>query len=201
MKKLEVRICKCGRIHFYSSELLDKLLEEEKELVLVCSRCGHTIHIGADVESAMFFDEDADPEDIAYNMYAYSLENEEFDAKNFDKEAMKKEGKRTIGKIIIDEGIGVMMDTGYMADYYGSNGFADYGSNFDRMKKYKSLSELESDLDDYDKQRHQVCMKALLRNLTDDQAETLSCYFIKNLNWSETKYENSWNGEINKNLD
>lgn len=201
MKKLEVSICNCGRIHFYSSELLDKLLEEEKELVLVCSRCGHTMHIGADIESAMFFDEEADPEDIAYNMYSYSLENEEFDASNFDKEAMKMEGKRTIGKIIIDEGVGVKMDTGYMADYFGANGFVDYGSKFDRRKKYASLEELESDLDDYDKQRHQVCMKYLLRKLTDEQAEILSCSLIKNLDWSGTKWENSWNGEINKNLD
>ena len=189
MNKLEVRICKCGRLHFYQNELLDKLLEEEKELVLICSRCGNVMHIGADIEPASFFYEDANPEEIVFNMYSSNTKNEEISQENFNQELMNSENKRTIGKIIIDEGIGVYMNTGYTADYYGNDGFADYGSTFDRVKKYTSLEVLERDLNDYEKRRVQVKMKNLLETLTDDQADALSCFRINGLDWTGTKWE------------
>lgn len=198
MKKLEARICKCGRIHFYSNEMLSQLLEEEKELMLICSGCGNVTRIGADIEPAIFFDEDADPEEIVYNMYATHSEQEEIGPEDFNKDLMFEAGKRTIGKILIDEGVRVYMKTGYTADYYGNNGFSDFGSNFDRIKQYATLEELEQDMNEYDKLRHEVRMQTLLRELTDDQAETLSSYLIHGLDWSGTKWETEWNSRKDK---
>ena len=110
---LEMKICRCGRIHFYQEDLLTGLLEQEKELVLICSNCGHVMHIGADKEPKSFYLEDAKEGEVIFNMYAYCQESETIDADNFEKEKMNALGKRTIGKIIISEGIGVMMETGF----------------------------------------------------------------------------------------
>lgn len=192
MRKVEMRICKCGRLHFYSNELLQDLLEEEKELVLICSRCGNVIHIGANKEPAVWHDENAKEDDYIFNMYSYSQEKETIDAANFNVEKMTEEGCHTIGKIIIDEGIGVTMDTGYSADTYTSEGFYDSSSQFDRIKGYETLEELEKDLDDYDEKRKKVRMHILLRHLTNEQAEVLSDYLIKGLDWSGTKWEKDW---------
>ena len=112
MRKLEARICKCGRIHFYSTELLQSLLEAEKELVLICSKCGNVTRIGADIEPAVWYDEDADPEAVMFNMYAMHSENEEIGAEDFNQEIMHEKHKRTIGKILINEGVPVYMGTG-----------------------------------------------------------------------------------------
>lgn len=198
MRKLEARICKCGRIHFYSTELLQSLLEAEKELVLICSKCGNVTRIGADIEPAVWYDEDADTEAVMFNMYAMHSENEEIGAEDFNQEIMNENHKRTIGKILINEGVPVYMGTGYTADYYGPNGFADYGSNFERNKNYITIEELERDWDEYDKRRRKVQMQALLRSLTDEQAEALSCYSIKNLDWSNTKWETKYNSRREK---
>lgn len=192
MRKMEMRICGCGRFHFYSNELLQNLLEEEKELVLICSRCGNVIHIGADKEPAVWHDENAKEDDFIFNMYSYSQTNETIDAANFDVKKINKESNRTIGKIIIDEGIGVPMETGFCADYRTTEGFYDSSSQFDRMKRYETLEELKKDLDDYDEKRKKVRMNVLLRELTDDQAEVLSSYYIKGLDWSSTKWKKDW---------
>ena len=185
---LNLKICRCGRLHYYSNDLLMQLLEEKKELVLICSKCGDVLHIGADKGLTIHYDENADPNEVCYNMYSYSKNNEIIDID----EILKNE-KSTIGKIIIDEGIGVYMETGYYADYYDStNGFGDYNSHFGRNKPYKTLEDLYNDMDEYDAKRRKVRMDVLLNMLTYEQAEILSHYMIRGLNWIGTKHEKEW---------
>lgn len=189
MGKIDMKFCRCARIHFYSNDLLSQLLNDEKELVLICSKCGDVIHIGADKEPATLYDESADSDDFSFSMYSYHEEKEEITKDNFVPAVMNRRGKRTIGKIIIDEGIGVPMMTGFDANYKNCSGFVDTHSNFIRLKTYSSVAEMEKDMTEYDEMRVKVNMDCLLKKLTDEQADVLSKYYIKGLDWSGTKFQ------------
>lgn len=192
MYDIDMKICRCGRIHFYDNNLLSKLLDDDKELVIICSSCGNVMHIGSDKEPACLYDEDADDDEIVHSMYSYSEDEEEFTKDNFIKLVCDKKKKRTVGKIIVQRGIGVPMATGFSATFRNSNGFIDSNSIFERRVKYSSLENLEKDMDEYDKKRSVVNMKLLLSKLSDEQADVLSNYLITGLDWSDTKFANKY---------
>lgn len=189
MKNLDMKICNCGRIHFYSNSLLDKILDDEKELVIICSNCGDTIHIGANKEIDMYAENDDEGEHYCYNMYAYIQKNEVITKESFNKRLNSEKGHSTIGQIIVDEGVGVPMETGYNASYRTPDGFADYNSHFELTKKYETVEEITKAMEEYDNKRHQVRMDELIKRLDDAEAETLSKYYIKDLDWTGTKWQ------------
>lgn len=191
MKKgLNMVICSCGRIHFYSNSLLGKILDDEKELVIICSRCGDAIHIGAHKEPNIYAESEDEPK-ICFNMYQHVEKNEVINKGSFNKRLNDDKGRSTIGQIFIDEGVGVPMETGYNANYRSSEGFVDYDSHFEITRKYETVNEIIEDMEAYDKKRHQVRMDRLVSLLNDEQCEVLSHYYIKNLDWSGTKWGKS----------
>ena len=187
-KGLDMVICSCGRIHFYSNSLLEKIIEDEKELVIVCSRCGDAIHIGANKETNVLIESEDDPK-FVYSMYQHVEKNEVITKESFNKRLNDGKGKATIGQVIIDEGTGVPMETGFYASYRTSEGFADYNSQFEVTKPYDSAEAIIADMKAYDERRHKVNMNRLISLLDDEQCDVLSKYCIKNLDWTGTKWE------------
>lgn len=195
MRNLEMRICKCGRIHFYSTELLNSLLEEDKELVLICSHCGDVTHIGADKEPMQFWDETAGEDEICFNMYSWNEESGEITEDRFNPEIMKEKGKRVIGKVLIDKGISVMMRTGYMANGYQNGRFYDnwYPDFLFNHSPNADLAYFTKQIAEWEEKRKTAIMPALLQQLSDEQAEILSGCCIDGLDWTGTKWANEWN--------
>ena len=195
MSDINMEICKCGRIHFYSNEVLDRILDEEKELVLICSHCGMVKDIGANKEPAYLYDDDAEEDKICYNMYSWNQESGEITADNFNSGFMNEKGKYSIGKIIISDGVSVMMETGYNANGYQGgafydNWYPDFLFNHRPEVYNKDFNQL---LKEWEVKRKTVSMPILLRQLTEDQAELLSGYCTGGLNWKGTKWEREWN--------
>ena len=58
-RKYDMRICRCGRIHMIENKEIDKALEENKNLLLICGGCGQAILIGADIEPCLLYTSDA----------------------------------------------------------------------------------------------------------------------------------------------
>ena len=54
MRKYDMRICKCGRIHMIEMDKLDEALHNNKNLLLICAGCGKATNIGADIEPDFF---------------------------------------------------------------------------------------------------------------------------------------------------
>ena len=48
MKKYEVRICRCGCVHFIPWKYFEDAVEQNKEFVTICNRCGEAVRYGAD---------------------------------------------------------------------------------------------------------------------------------------------------------
>lgn len=186
---LELKVCKCGRIHFYKFSMLYELLEDEKELILICSNCGDVIHIGSDKRKEMVDIKDLSVKYI-HEMYSYKIESETITELNFNKEKMNEEQKRTIGKILISSGKPVYMETGFYADSMVDSNFCDSSSQFPYFnEKYDSVEQILSGLIKYNEKRKKVVMHVFIKSLTDEEAKTLSGYLFKNLDWKGTKYE------------
>ena len=67
-KKYDMRICKCGRIHMIDEDKLEKALENNKNLLLICGGCGTATLIGADIEPDL-----NEPNKKCYMMYSGDL--------------------------------------------------------------------------------------------------------------------------------
>ena len=48
-KKYNMRICKCGRIHMIDENKLEKALENNKHIFLICGGCRTATLIGAEI--------------------------------------------------------------------------------------------------------------------------------------------------------
>lgn len=187
MSKLNVRICSCGRIHFIPESEIDEALEANKNFVLVCGGCGRVTAIGADIEQDW-----EDPAITNYNMYAYPMgqhNNFILTAENFE----TVEGRKGIQKVWYSVGEQVMMQTGYYAKHYDApNGrFEDiwYPDFWKVQRSNITVEEIQQFIKEWEHDRVTVNMNWLLRTLSDDEAEALSHFYIKGLDWTGTKYE------------
>lgn len=161
MRKFEVRICKCGCIHFIPWSDIEEAIEQNKEFVMICNRCGTALRYGAD-----------DYFDGGKALYCLPLDKGEITKERFEKE---------FTKILYSEGIRVPMRTGQFADFYDGNTFYDCQPYFWSSKLYECKT-IDEAREYYQKQTElatKVNIDWFMGKLDDDQREALSHYYIK----------------------
>lgn len=166
-RKFEVRICKCGCIHFIPWKDIEDAIDQNKEFVVICNRCGTAVRYGAD---DYYFDELGDGKAL----YCYPLDKGEITKERFDTE---------FTKILYNEGVRVPMRTGQLADFYDGNTFYDTQPHFWSSKLYecKTIEEVRDYYQKMNELAKQVNIDSLMDKLDDDKRECLSHYYIKAL--------------------
>lgn len=185
MKKYDIRICSCGRVHAipyktvtdtcYSNE------NKNQDIALICGRCGKMTIMGADF-GPDFYDESNDKG--IYDCYSYNKEfNEvtEITPELFNKPT----------KVMYSKGYGVPMMTGEYASGYYCNGFVDmvYPDFMEIEKINTTMDDVKRWIATFRKNGHTVNMDRLIHEFPDDVVEELSHYLISGLDWKGTKYE------------
>lgn len=191
--KYDVRICRCGKIHFIDSDAILKALEDEANLVVICSHCGESFVIGADKYS--------EPDELGdmvpcYNMYTGHLDGDYcIDMSDFVEWAGDR--KKLISQIIYSRGVSIPMMSGQCANMYSAGRFSDmwYPDLYRIDRSNVTPEEVHEFIENYHRDRYTVNMNCLLRSLSDDQAECLSHYLIPQFNWSGTKWATQYNSK------
>lgn len=185
----ELRICSCGRLHFIDEDIIGTALEQDMNVLLICGSCGRATIIGADKEPDIWGE---DPDEICYNMYSCDIHEDmkEFEASSFD----STERTKGFYKIVYSKGKGVPMMSGMYAQACDANGFHEnWFPDFWKIERNDvTVAEIMQFIADWRKDRSTVAMNRLLHELTDEEAELLSHYYIRGLDWSGTKYAKEW---------
>ena len=170
MKKFDIHVCTCGRIHAIPIETVrTNVLDngpDNKDIALVCDNCKKIVIIGATYGYNLeceFDDCDIEPEDT-YDNYSYEhmLSADYLDTIEFDKPTV----------IIHSEGITVPMMNGFAANSY------DRFGGF-----YNCTSQVLNTLS------HIVNMPQFVNENSDDVLESISSYMIEGLDWTGTKFD------------
>lgn len=191
MKKYDMRICKCGRIHMIPEENLTRALENDKNLVLMCAGCGSATIIGADIEPDMFSE---NPNDLCYMMYAGDLSP--YENKIITEEIFKgSEREKAVSEIFYSHGLKVPMKTGNYANNYFDGRFADmwYPDFYKIQRKDVTVPEIMDFIKEFTEERTTVSMNRFINENPEDMIEEISHYWIKGFDWTGTKYENEFN--------
>lgn len=191
MSKYDVRFCKCGRIHMIDNEKLEKILEDNKNLLLICAGCGDATLIGADIEPDW-----NEPNKDCYMMYSGDFSAYD-DRTVTETDFESTEIKKGIKEIIYSHGIKVPMMTGqYATDYYNGR-FSDrwYPDFYKIQKTDITVKEIMEFIDDYMHDRTTVNMKRFINETPDDMLEEISRYSVDGFNWKGTKWETEWNSK------
>ena len=184
MKK-ELRICSCGRLHFIDFEIIETALNNDKDILLICGRCGKATMIGADRMPDYWTDSDKE----VFNMYSYNAGDE-----NFTLDASKFENTDTtkgIYQVIYSVGKGVPMMTGSYAGAYIFGRFEDiwYPDFYKIEHPNVTLQEVHDFISEWRHDRMTVNMARLLIEFDDEELEMLSGYRFEGMNWKGTKYD------------
>lgn len=188
-RKYDMRICKCGRIHMVPNERIEKALEDNKNLLLVCAGCGAATLIGAYIQPDW-----NEPDKDCYMLYAIdfsSYQDMGIHASDFD----KTESSKGIEEIYYSHGLKVPMMTGqYATDYYNGR-FSDrwYPDFYKIQRKDVTVEEIMQFIDEYKRDRTTVNMNWFIQQTPEDMLKEISCYMINGFNWKGTKWENEWN--------
>lgn len=187
--KYDMRICKCGRIHMTQNSKLEKALENNKDLLLICGGCGRAILIGADIEPDW-----NEPGKDCYCMYSLDFSSSK-DTTISKSDFESTEFKKGIEEIIYSQGIKVPMMTGQYASDCFDGRFSDrwYPDFYKIQRKDVTVNEIMSFIDDYNRDRTTVNMIRFIQDTPKDMLEVISQYNIVGFNWKGTKYETEWN--------
>lgn len=180
--KYNVYFCKCGHIHFIPYEELDAAYENDQEIVLVCTSCGHVVRFGADKMENAWKEEETDP-DIVYDMYTFDI-REDF-VMSPSSTCMPNTSK-AFRKILFSGGVGVPMKTGYNANCFDPGSGMFYDMRYpDRMYELTAMNsdELRNFLANWNQDMKTVNMNLLKRCLTDEQIKDLSGYAVRGFEW------------------
>lgn len=182
----EVRICGCGRIHFVDQDIIHAALKEDKNVLFICGGCGRATGIGADREPDWI---EGTVREI-FNMYSYDAGDKDFivDPSSF----VGNERTKGIHRIIYSNGKRPRMETGMYATAFEYGKFLDnWFPDFYKIERPNiTVPEIMQFIEDWRKKRQTVMMPSLLQELTDEEATLLArCCYIKNLDWTGTKYE------------
>lgn len=189
--KYDMRICKCGRIHMIDYNKLDKALENNKNLLLICGGCGNATLIGADITA----DWD-DPDGNCYMIYSNNFSlygNKSITANDFK----STEECKGIEEIIYSHGLTVPMMTGMNAtDFDNGNFFDRWHPDFWKIQRNNiTVEEIMDFIDKYMHDRTTVDMNRFIHETPEDMLEEISRYSIDGLNWKGTKWETRWNSK------
>lgn len=182
-RKYDISICSCGVIHAILNEKIDKALDCQKPLLMVCGSCGAATLRGGDED----FDYDGNP---CYMMYRRDFTYN-------DNESINKDNIDQYSEVYYDKGYKVMMKTGNNATDYFNGKFSDrwYPDFYKIQRSDVTVEEIMKFIDQYNKDRSTVNMNFLISSVPDDVLEELSNYWIDGLDWSGTKYEKDWSSK------
>lgn len=187
MRKHEIKICKCGRIHAIKNEKLNTVFKENKNLLLICGGCGLASLIGADTEPDYIH-----PEKEVYMMYTsdFSTTDEIIDVSSFESDDHKK----GIYEIFYSQGYKVPMMTGMYATDYFCGHFSDrwYPDFYHIQRKDITVKEIMEFIEKYNHDRTTVNMQRFINETPNEILEDVSCYLIDGFNWKDTIYEKEW---------
>jgi len=158
-KKYEVYFCSCGRVHFVDSEKLNKAIESEKEILVICNNCGNSFVEGADKEE--YDDEEG------YMMYLRSMRDTEIN--DISK----------IDSIVFTSGKQVRMMTGGEATFYGNSTFIDW-----ETKKPDNVTTEE-----WEVTRKTVHVQHTINWIRDDNKLNHMSNYVTDIDWKGTKFE------------
>ena len=188
MRKYDIRICKCGRIHAIPEEKIDNVLKYDKDFLLICGNCGKATLIGGNLEPDFYSD------DMVYNMYSIDFSSEK--TTTITKDFFETNGShKGIGEIYYSVGYPVHMKSGQFATDCYNGVFSDrwYPDFYKIQRSDITVPEVMEFIDKYQKDRTTVDMDKFIRYTPDDVLQELACYAIDAFNWKGTAYENVWN--------
>lgn len=180
MSKYDVRFCKCGTIHFLEMKTLDDWCTDGKhstgkEIVHVCLNCGASIIRGLeDYEDGFaFYSRDVQETIVGFDSNKYL--------------------------VILSKGVKLYMKSGNRPTGNRGNCFIDEEallreigtSNLHEIKEINHAGEGKYNLRNIDSLN--VNMDLLLRDLTPEQAKSISGFYIKSFNWANTPYATTCN--------
>jgi len=160
--KYEVKFCSCGRVHFINIEKLNKAIEIEKEILVVCNNCGNSFVEGADKQ-------EYDGEE-GYMMYSYSKRDTEINDTS------------KIDSIVFTSGEKVKMMTGGEATFFGNGTFIDW-----ETKKPDNVTDEE-----WEVTRKTVNVQHTINWIRDDNKLSHMSNYVTGIDWKGTKFEKKW---------
>ena len=209
--KYDVRFCGCGTLLFVPEETIDKALHEDKEVLLICGRCGRAYYIGADHQ--VYDDEHGHHDEFMM----YTREPVE------DKFVLDETTEQKPHTVFWTKGVRVPMKTGEYArshscDIFSDMWYPDGASYLGDMKLENFMSLYEKvkagTADDKEKERfmrfiswmipyleniHEwkknqsvVDMARLNRELTPEQKESVMRYSIRAFDWHSIGEKMLW---------
>lgn len=188
-REYDMKICKCGRIHMVPDDKVEKALEANKNLLLVCAGCGAATLIGANIDLDW---NEADKD--CYMMYSGDFSSHRdvsIHASDFD----KTEDSKGIEEIYYSHGLKVPMMTGQYATDYFNGRFSDrwYPDFYKIQRKDITVEEIMKFIDEYTHDRTTVNMSRFIQQTPEDMLNKISDYMIEGFDWKGTKFENEWN--------
>ena len=189
MKKYDMHICRCGKLHMVPLSAISIALEHEKILLVICADCGEATIIGAD---KMISNNDNKTSYILYKNDFSPYESVSITKNDFSGETHAK----AISEIYYSYGIKVPMMNGYYATEYRCGVFRD-GKTWTNLYEIDRANVSAEDVQEFIKKEREnsrtVNMQRLIKENTDEIIKEISSYFIKGFNWKGTKYENKYN--------
>lgn len=190
MKKYDMRICHCGKIHMIPCKKIDDAIKQDKDFMFICADCGSATIIGADKEPDRY-----EPNKECYMMYSDDFSpnhSESITEINFK----NGKNKKAISEIYYSHGVKVPMMNGYYATEYRCGIFYDgrvIANLYEIDRPNVTAKEVQTFLKDAREKAKTVNMNRFIRENEDDVLKEISCYLIKGFDWKGTKYESEWN--------
>ena len=180
-----VRFCRCGRIHAIDTARVDKALENDKDLLLICGGCGVATLIGGDTVA------NCDGKgNNGYLMYATTFSHNS-DASIGTASFESEEGCKGIEEIVYSHGIRVPMKTGEYANSYHAGRF--YDSSCPELWKIQrrnvTAAEVIAFVDEYQAKSRIVNMEQFIHETPEELLNAISAYAADGLDWSGTKWD------------
>lgn len=189
--KYDMKICKCGRIHMVDNEVLDRALENNKNLLLICAGCGNATLIGADIEPDWI-----EPNKNCYMMYSGDFsryKDRSIKVNDFE----STENHKGIEEIVYSHGYKVPMMSGMYATDYFNGSFSDrwYPDFYKIQRSDITVKEIMEFIDEYTHDRTTVNMSRFIHETPEEILEVISHYHIDGFNFKGTKWETEWNSK------
>lgn len=193
MRKYDMRICGCGRIHMIPVEKVDNAIHANKNLGVICGGCGSILAIGADAHPDW-----NEPEKTCYDMYSFDVNlNEVHQSIEITPEAFTTGilNMKPFSELWYDLGIKVPMMTGEYARSHFGDHFCDmwWPDWYKVQRSDVTVEDFQKFIADYTHNQRTVNMDRFIHETPDEYLEEISHYWIKAFDWRGTKYDNKFN--------
>lgn len=186
-RKYDMRICKCGRIHMIENNVIEKALQNNKNILLICAGCGNATLIGAD----SILDGSGKTEYMMYSCEFARYKDRTIEISDFE----PSEHDKGIYKIIYSQGYRVPMMTGMYATDYCNGKFSDrwHPDFYEIQKRDITVEEIMKFIKKYNHDRTMVNIRRFINETPQEILKEISHYYIESFNWRGTKFENKIN--------